>query len=144
MSKIWIRVVSFTVDRGKPELGIVVYPTEVDAKDAAKQRGGLALPVDSADLKNMFTPQEFSIDGVREFHRSAILTKIGDSVARFLENSFEVDYSTLPYERVTETVPYDDGSEREPRTIHYDACGSEAHAWFEQLESELGAFVHFV
>jgi hypothetical protein len=139
-TRIWIRVISFTVQTEgcKPELGIVVYPTEAAAKAATKEHGGLVLPVDSDDLKNMFTPQEFSIEGVKELHRSAILTEHATSDAVFFENSFEVDYSSLEHFLVPEFVPVGDGEEM----IHVMDFGDDAKTWFRELEAELGCFVH--
>jgi hypothetical protein len=137
--QIWIRVVSFTVDKDEPELGIVVYQTELKARCAADAHGGLVLPVDSAALKNLFTPQEFSIDGVKQDFRSAILTERADSDATHLQNSFEVDYSMLDRKTVMETVKRGEDDEEQ---IPVTEFGLDAKAWFATLESELGAFVH--
>jgi hypothetical protein len=134
-------VVTFTVDHDL-EVGLVVYPTKDAAYDAARKHGGIVLPVDSADLKNLFTPQEFTIDDVKQLHRSAILREGDDcdgDCAIFVENSISVDYSSLPHKLVPEIV--NDGDDQE-RTIQVTEFGPEADAWFATLEVELGAFVH--
>ncbi|HWO37792.1 MAG TPA: hypothetical protein VNO32_54155 [Candidatus Acidoferrum sp.] len=137
--RIWIRVISFTVDKDEPELGIVVYQTEIKARCAADAHGGLVLPVDSADLKQLFTPQEFSIDGVKQDFRSAILTERASSDATHLQNSFEVDYSMLDREMVTAAMQRAHG---EPEESTVPEFLPDALAWFKTIEDELGAFVH--
>ena len=91
--KIWTRIVTFTVDRDL-EMGIVLYPTKEAAYAAAAKHGGIALPVDSADLKQLFTPQEFSVEGVTQSSPDAILREHcedSDDCAIFVENSLSVD-----------------------------------------------------
>jgi|ERR1700723_3123012 hypothetical protein len=131
--KIWVRFVTFTVDRDL-EIGIVVYPTKESAYDAARKHGGIALPVDSADLKELYKPEKFSIDEVEQMHRSGVLREGEENgdCAIFLENGFSVDATSFSYE----LVPYETSKNQWKR------YGDEAHAWFKVLEEELGAFVH--
>jgi hypothetical protein len=135
---IWIRVITFTVDKEVPELGVVVYPSEAAAKEAVKTRGGLALPVDSAYLKTLFTPEQFSVGGVVQHSLSAVLEDHNTSAARHLENCFNVDYSSLDHHLVPEFVTVNDHEEM----IHVTEFGAEAEAWFATLEAELECFVH--
>jgi hypothetical protein len=131
--KIWTRIVTFTVDRDL-EMGIVLYPTKEAAYAAAREHGGIALPVDSADLKELYKPEQFSIEGVQQMHRSGVLresSEDGDG-AIFLENSFSVDATSFPHD----LVPYPDS------TLCWKKYGDEAQAWFQILEDELDAFVH--
>lgn len=144
MSILWIRVDTYTVDPGVPEMFVTVYPTKGAARAGARRFGGIALPVESSEFKKLFKPEGFPIGGVMEFHRSGILQKESGyraekSRARHLENSFGVDYSTLDYEPTAKTVPCGDGNTTK---IEYDAFGPKANAWFERLEKELDCFVH--
>lgn len=139
-TKIWTRIVTFTVDRDL-EMGIVVYPTKEAAYAAARKHGGIALPVDSADLKQLFTTQEFSVEGVTQGSLSAILREHcedSDDCAIFAENSLSVDSLSLERHLAPEFVKVGDHEEM----IHVTEFGPEARAWFKVLEAELGAFVH--
>jgi hypothetical protein len=137
---VWIRVISFTIDMEgcKPELGVVVYPTEAAAKAAAKESGGLALPVASDYMKTLFTPEQFPIDGVVQFHRSAILSEHNGSDASLRYNAFDVDATSLPHEAASKVITRNG----EEDTIHRTEYGDEAQAWFATLEAELECFVH--
>jgi hypothetical protein len=133
------RVVTFTIDHGL-EMGLIAYPTETAARNAARTSGGIVLPVDSEYLKTLFTPEDFSVEGVKQSSLSAILRESSEDhdCAIFVENSIGVDYSSLEHHLVPEFVKVADGEE----IIHVMEFGDEAKAWYAALEAELGAFVH--
>jgi hypothetical protein len=126
----------------RPELYLVVYPSEEAAKAAVNNHGGLALVTETSKLKELFrrVPQTFVNAQTKEITKSEplidgsySLREPEDCCGGTVSQMLTVDCGTLPHhEEIYGGYP--------EQILDDEGAGAE---WLSRFETAMGAHVHF-